>query len=102
MRPQLPGVLDAIADCTARLLRRNGIARQRALDIGQEVAAEVAARWGGRLLYVPRGAALEMALRNGRIRESFDGANYGALAVRFNLSEARVRRIVTRRACRPR
>ncbi|MBZ9574396.1 Mor transcription activator family protein [Modicisalibacter sp. MOD 31.J] len=45
---------------------------------------------GGRSFYVPKGEALERALRDREIWESFDGGNVSTLATRYHLTEAQI------------
>jgi Mor family transcriptional regulator len=60
--------------------------------LGERVAVRIAFEWGGQRLYIP----FDRMRRDEYIFSKFDGANYGALARQFRMSENNVRQIVIR------
>lgn len=53
-----------------------------AADLARAFADWLADAWGGQQLYIP----MDLARRNARIYEAFDGTNHAELADRFNMS----------------
>ncbi len=62
------------------------VAVEQVLTLGHQL--------GGSQPYIPRGAGITQRERIHAIRMEFRGKNYGELAVKYDLSESRVRQIV--------
>lgn len=71
--------------------------RQVAEAIGVESFLRLAATVGGCSFYVPKLERLTSPVRDERIRAEFDGGNHRQLAIRYNLSEQRIRDILAAR-----
>jgi len=69
--------------------------RQLAELIGLDNYVKLVEVYGGISIYIPKADKLERAERDKNIREEFDGWNYRELAVKYNLTEVRVRSIVS-------
>lgn len=68
--------------------------QELARAIGVPAFLRLSSVMGGCNLYVPKIERLTTELRDERIRAEFDGANHKVLAIRYNLSERRIREIV--------
>jgi len=62
--------------------------------IGIENTFKIVETYGGLELYIPKLDRQLLHVRNARIREEFNGANYAELALKYKLSENRIRSIV--------
>ncbi|GEK71573.1 MULTISPECIES: Mor transcription activator family protein [Halomonas] len=83
------GLSDMVTVISAALCRAGddeATARERAFRAVRALAQYA----GGRSLYVPKGEALNRALRDRAIWEAFDGANITALAIRHGLTEVQI------------
>ena len=69
----------------------HAIAAEMALGVTEHVRKNI----GGVATYIPRGMAYELSIRDKKIYEKFNGENYHALAREFEMTEMRVRQIVT-------
>lgn len=49
---------------------------------------------GGTYYYIPKADVVLRRIRNEKIKEEFNGSNHKALAIKFNLTEITIRRIV--------
>lgn len=79
------------------VLLEKGMKQSVAVMIGAEIAKELFRQMGGSLYYIPQLATInEAADRAALICAEFDGKNYRAVAIKFGLSERRVREIVKR------
>lgn len=68
--------------------------RDIADSLGLAAFLRLAALRGGQEVYIPKLESLEREARDRDIRARFDGGNYRALAVRFQLSERQIRKIL--------
>lgn len=62
--------------------------------IGFEHTMGLLKRWGGAAIYLPTVTHAFRDIRDQKIREGFDGANYLELARRYNLTVSHVRKIL--------
>jgi Mor family transcriptional regulator len=62
--------------------------------IGFESTMAMLKRWGGAAIYLPTVTHAFRDIRDQKIREGFDGANYLELARRYNLTVSHVRKIL--------
>ncbi|MDW7746564.1 Mor transcription activator family protein [Halomonas sp.] len=83
------GLSDMVTVITAAL-RRAGDDETTARERAFRAVRALAQYAGGRSLYVPKGEALDRALRDRDIWERFDGANVTALARQHDLTEVQI------------
>ncbi len=69
--------------------------RQVADIIGLQALLDLSARLGGERVYIPLPDRLATAARNRKIRSEFNGQNYRALALKYNLTVRWIREIVS-------
>lgn len=81
-----PQDLVAILRLVEGVLVRRGMAKAPAFAAAAEAALEMAQYGGGRMLYLPVGHRLKLALRDAEIWRRFDGRNHHALAQEFGLT----------------
>ena len=62
--------------------------------VGLEVFKKLIHEYSGRSLYIPQKQKLEVAFRNKKIIQEFDGSNYKKLARKYNITETWVRKII--------
>ena len=65
-----------------------------ARQIGDEIAIEMAAYWGGQLIYFPKGKFVLLSKRDRLIYFEFTGRNQKDLARKFDVSEQHIYRII--------
>jgi Mor family transcriptional regulator len=65
--------------------------------IGFETYCQILDDLGGAAIYFPKSESFRREERNKKIFKAFDGANYRALAMQYNLSESYVRSIVNKK-----
>lgn len=65
--------------------------------IGVDGAIELAKKFGGTGVYFPKYENVTRISRDRAICREFDGANYKKLALKYNLTEVRVRNIISAR-----
>ncbi len=83
------GLSDMVTVITAAL-RRAGDDEANARERAFRAVRALAQYAGGRSLYVPKGEALDRALRDRAIWEKFDGTNVTALAGKHDLTEVQI------------
>lgn len=70
------------------------IPEERALEIGDEIALQMAGYWGGQLIYFPKGKYVLLSRRDRLIYAEFTGNNQKDLARKFDVSEQHIYRII--------
>ncbi|MDX1464102.1 MAG: Mor transcription activator family protein [Halomonas sp.] len=85
-----PQGLSDMVTVIAAALRRAGDDEATARERAFRAVRALAQYAGGRSLYVPKGEALDRALRDRDIWEHFDGANVTALARQHDLTEVQI------------
>jgi Mor family transcriptional regulator len=88
-------LLDLAAVITAALATE-GIAPERAREIGLLAADQVRQTYGGDAIYIPRGLALILDRRDLEIYGKYDGTNHFALAQEYSLTVRQIYTIVAR------
>ena len=88
-----PELLADLADQTAEILIHEGIAAERAADIGFRVAEHARRNWGGQGLYMPKGLQWALEPRDLEIFNKHNGRNTAQLAKEHGISEVRVYQI---------
>lgn len=66
--------------------------------IGMEGFRKLVRAFNGTSIYIPKIESLEKTVRDGRIKEEFDGGNYRELALKYGLTETWIRNIVVEKA----
>jgi Mor family transcriptional regulator len=74
------------------------LAHPIAAEVAMSVAEHVRKNIGGVATYIPRGINYELTLRDREVWAGFKGDNYHELARKYDLTEMRVRQIVTQAA----
>ncbi|MEG0766647.1 MAG: Mor transcription activator family protein [Clostridia bacterium] len=69
--------------------------------IGLEPFLHLVQTHGGTYFYIPKSDVVLRRIRDEKIKAEFDGSNYKSLAVKFNLTEISIRRIVESNKNRP-
>ena len=93
-RHRWPRQLADLVDVVAAMFRRRGRGAGQAVDEAREVVLALAVYFGGRPLYLPKGAMLETALLHARIWHEFNGRNTEELADRYRLTVRQVQKII--------
>lgn len=89
-----PKNLAEMLDVSVAVLRREGLDEERAEELARRVVIAQARLIRGRAVYFPGGEALEHALRDDEIFRSARRGNKQALALKHNLTERSIERIV--------
>ena len=71
------------------------LAHPLAAELALTVAEHVRRNIGGVATYIPRGMSYVLTLRDREIWSDFSGDNYAALARKYDMTEMRVRQIIT-------
>lgn len=71
-----------------------GDQRELAELIGLETYLKLVEFLGGCTIYIAKADKIESIMRNRKIKDEFNGSNYQELALKYNLSERRVRDII--------
>lgn len=66
--------------------------------IGMDGFRSLVRAFSGTSIYIPKIESLEKTVRDGRIKEEFDGGNYRELALKYGLTETWIRNIVVDKA----
>lgn len=77
-------------------LVKNGVEVRQAHRGAEAAIRAVSREFGGRVIYLPKGQGLELALRNGRIWSdfTFSDCEVPTLATRYRLSETQIRNVL--------
>jgi|APMI01.1.fsa_nt_gi Mor family transcriptional regulator len=89
-----PQLLAQLADTVASLLVENGIAEEKAVDIGVAVSDKIRNDWGGEPIYIPKGMAIDISRRDMQIWEQFNGTNHRELAHKHDVTVIHLYRII--------
>ncbi|AAU90956.1 MULTISPECIES: Mor transcription activator family protein [Methylococcus] len=87
---------DLAAKSAALACELGALPKDVAERFGLELSREVAAHWGGQLVYIPRNLPGELDRRDLEIFEKFRGDNHAELALEYRLSVQWIYRIVKR------
>lgn len=90
-----PEILADLADLFHRRLT-DRLDPPAAADLALDLAEAIRLKWGGGLIYIPKGDAYERRGRDATIWREFDGRNHADLARRFNLTLSCVYDILAR------
>jgi Mor family transcriptional regulator len=90
-----PELLQDLADqCAQALTDLLGLEKEKAEQIGREIAERMASHWGGQNIYFPMGLTMHLSQRDQEVYEAFTGDNHGDLARQFGVSVQWVYRIL--------
>lgn len=88
---------ELLADMAARIgesLEQQGIAPEKAAEVGMQAAEHVRKNYGGQMLYLPKGHFEEHERRDYEIWDRFNGRNHAELADHYGLSVVRIYQII--------
>lgn len=91
-----PHTLAQMMDVTCAAMVRTGLDEETAEKLARVAVVAQANYIGGRSLYLPRGRALERALRDDAIWRASRRGNTVALALKYDLSDRAIQMIVRR------
>lgn len=94
MNDRAPQLLADLGDTTAALLVKQGMDADKAAAVSIELVDWIRTAWGGELIYIPQGCAIDIARRDMEIFEKFNGRNHNDLAREYNVSVVHIYRIV--------
>lgn len=87
-------VLEQVAESTRDQLISEKIDEEKATSIAINLAQKMRHDFGGQLVYFPKAFGRAREIRDAGIYAKFDGGNYQALGIEYNLSEMRIRQII--------
>lgn len=87
-------LVDLAEQCALALKEIAGLDKDKADQIGREIAERMAAHWGGQNLYFPMGLSYKLSQRDRQIYDDFTGANHSELARKYGISLQWVYKIV--------
>lgn len=94
---EYPEALGLIASAAYRWLTKHlKLDHQPAAEAAFAIAEEARRELGGGHIYIAKGQEWELSLRDREIYAKFRGDNYAQLAREYDLTEMRIRQIVTR------
>jgi len=88
---------DLFEDAATKLqasLATHGVSEEKSAHIAVAVVDELRKHWGGQSFYVPQGAGVKRRKRDLAIFAEFNGRNSGELAMKYGVSEMRVRQVL--------
>jgi len=98
--PRKPGESDdielSLLLSIVEVLLARGVGQAVAVGVGREAVKLFCRRFGGGTIYLPKLLLAEVAEKATRIYQEFDGSNYFQLAVKYGLTEQRVRQLLKR------
>lgn len=93
-RHRWPRNLAELVDVLTAHYRRRGREADQAGDEARQVVLALASHFGGRPLYLPKGAILETALLHARIWHEHTGNNTEELAQRHRLTPRQIQKVI--------
>lgn len=94
VRDKWPRTLVDLVDVATNDMKHAGINPNEASRCARISVGAIARYHGGRVFYLPRGEALEQALRNQQIWQEFTGDNVQALVAKFKLSDKQIYQVL--------
>lgn len=84
-----------LAEQIAVALRELGsLDKDKAEQLGREIAERMASHWGGQNIYFPMGQSYNLSQRDRQIFDEFNGANHSELVKRYGVSLQWIYKIV--------
>ncbi|WP_197329555.1 Mor transcription activator family protein [Ralstonia syzygii] len=87
-------LVDLAQHAAAALVELGAIDRDKADQLGREIADRMATHWGGQNIYFPMGLSLKLSQRDQRIYDEFNGTNHSDLARKYGVSLQWIYKIV--------
>lgn len=79
-------LVDLAEQCALALKERAGLDKDKADQVGREIAERMASHWGGQNIYFPMGLSYKLSQRDRQIFNDFSGTNYSDLARKYGVS----------------
>ena len=79
-------LVDLAEHCACALRETAGMDKDKADQVGREIAERMASHWGGQNIYFPMGMSYKLSQRDRQIFEDFTGANHSDLARKYGVS----------------
>ena len=90
-----PELLVDLAELCALALKESaGLDKDKADQVGREIAERMASHWGGQNIYFPMGLSYKLSQRDRQIYDDFTGANHSELARKYGVSLQWIYKIV--------
>jgi len=93
-RSQAPEYLASLITYNTCELVKNGIPKEDAERIAQDVAKQMCEQWGGQIIYFPYWLRMELSARDRKIYDEFNGHNHADLCRRHKMSLQSIYRII--------
>lgn len=87
-------LVDLAEQCSVALRETVGLDRDKAEQVGREIADRMASHWGGQNIYFPMGLSYKLSQRDRQIYDEFTGANHSELARKYGVSLQWIYKIV--------
>ncbi len=87
-------LVDLAEQCSVALRETAGLDKDKAEQVGREIADRMAAHWGGQNIYFPMGLSYKLSQRDRQIYDDFTGANHSELARKYGVSLQWIYKIV--------
>ncbi|MFO1421200.1 MAG: Mor transcription activator family protein [Candidatus Competibacteraceae bacterium] len=91
-----PEILSDLAGLVHRRLIEQGIGADLATKTALDLAEDVRLKWGGGLIYIPKGDGFARGCRDAEIWREFNGRNHAELARKHGLTLSCVYDIIAR------
>ena len=69
---------------------------EAAQRVAESLADRLTDHWGGQLINIPKDFRRRQPEREAQISQEFNGSNYGELAIKYDMCEHSVRKLLTR------
>ena len=79
-------LVDLAEQCSLALKESVGLDKDKADQVGREIAERMASHWGGQNIYFPMGLSYKLSQRDRQIFDDFTGANHSELARKYGVS----------------
>jgi Mor family transcriptional regulator len=79
-------LVDLAAQCAVTLHEIAGLDKDKAEQVGREIAERMATHWGGQNVYFPMGLSYKLSQRDRQIYDDFTGDNHSDLARKYGVS----------------
>lgn len=90
-----PELLVDLADqCAQALVEISLLDKDKAADVGRQIADRMAAHWGGQNIYFPMGMSYRLSRRDRQIYDDFTGDNHADLSRKYGVSVQWIYKIV--------
>ncbi|ARU23629.1 Mor transcription activator family protein [Ralstonia syzygii] len=87
-------LVDLAQHAASALVELASLDKDKADQLGREIADRMAAHWGGQNIYFPMGLSLKLSQRDQQIYGEFNGTNHSDLARKHGVSLQWVYKIV--------